>query len=643
MGRRPQPAGRKAVTAKKPEPLRRFGPVLVFALAFGLRLVYLLQARANDPLFYAPQLDGLYHHQWALAISRGLEFINDAYFRAPLYPLFLGMLYRLFGVNLFLVRLVQALLGSAGCVLLVLLGRRLFDERTGFYAGLAMACYPLLVFFDGELLIPVLLIFLLLAGFVLFYQAERSRFYLPLAGLLFGLAAIARPNVLVFVLVFFFWLLLRHQRREWRRALLFGLAVLVPIMPVTVRNYIKSRSFVLIAWQAGTNFYIGNNEYSDGTTAIVPGTRGSWWGGYNDVKRIAEQTAGRPLKGVEIDRFWIRRGLQFWRRTPAKALLLTLRKLYLWFTGYEVSNNRDIYFFKRFTFLNWLIFQTPVFKFPFGLVLPLALAGIYLTRKKWRVLLPVYLFLGAWCLSFIPFFVTDRYRLPAVPFYLLLAVAGVRNFFRSERRERTFAGLIFACALILFNLNLAGAGRKSDPAQNLFQAAAGWYETGRLERAQQAIEQALELDSATNILSLRATMLLEQNRIAEARRIAQAAVRLHPQEADAWGIAGNVYAAAGELDSARLMYERVIELDPYGPEGWNNLGNLHLSTGELARARFCYEQALRNSPNFVLALFHLGLVEYYQGRKDSAHLRWLRVLELDPKFEKARRALQELR
>ncbi|MCX7731965.1 MAG: tetratricopeptide repeat protein [candidate division WOR-3 bacterium] len=643
MGRRPQPAGRKAVTVKEPEPLRRFGPVLVFALAFGLRLVYLLQARANDPLFYAPQLDGLYHHQWALAVSRGLEFINDAYFRAPLYPLFLGMLYRLFGVNLFLVRLVQALLGSAGCVLVMLLGRRVFDLRTGFYAGLMMAVYPLLIFFDGELLIPVLLIFLLLAGFVLLYQEERGWFYLPLAGLCFGLGAIARPNVLVFVLALFFWLLLRPHRRRLSRALLFGLAVLVPILPVTVRNYIKSRSFVLIAWQAGTNFYIGNNEYSDGTTAIVPGTRGSWWGGYNDVKRIAEQTAGRPLRGVEIDRFWISKGLEFWRRSPARALLLTLRKLYLWFAGYEVSNNRDIYFFKRFTFLNWLIFQTPVFKFPFGFVLPLALAGIYLTRKKWRVLVPVYLFLGAWCLSFIPFFVTERYRLPTVPFYLLLAVAGVRSFFQRERRERTFAGLIFAGALILFNLNLAGAGRKADMAQNLFQAANGWYETGRLERAQTALEQALALDSATNILSLQATILLAQNRIEEAEKIAQAAVRLHPQEADAWGIAGNVHAAAGQLDSARLMFERVIELDPYGPEGWNNLGNLHLSTGELERARFCYEQALRNSPNFVLALFHLGLVDYYQGRKDSAHLRWLRVLELDPEFEKARRALQELR
>ncbi len=643
MGKRRILGSKTAKTAVEPVFLQRWGPVLVFLLAFGLRLVYLLQARARDPLFYAPQLDGLYHHQWALAISRGGEFINDAYFRAPLYPVFLGMLYRLFGVNLFLVRLVQAVLGSAGCVLLLLLGRRVFDARTGFYAGLLMACYPLLIFFDGELLIPVLLIFLLLAGFVLLYQEGQSRFYLPLAGLLFGLAAIARPNVLVFVLVIFLWLLLRHQRRELSRALFFGLAVLVPILPVTVRNYVKSKSFVLIAWQAGTNFFIGNNEYSDGTTAIVPGTRGSWWGGYNDVKRIAEMTAGRPLKGVEIDRFWIRKGLQFWRRAPGKALLLTLRKLYLWFAGYEVSNNRDIYFFKRFTFLNWFIFETPVFKFPFGFVLPLTLACSYLTRKKWRTLVPVYLFLGAWCISFIPFFVTDRYRLPAVPFYLLLAVAGLGSFSRVERRERTVAGLIFAAALILFNLNLAGAGKKSDPAQNLFQAAAGWYETGRRERVQQAIEQALALDSATNILSLRATMLLEQNRIEEAKRVAQAAIRLHPQEADAWGIAGNVFASAGELDSARLMFERVIELDPYGPEGWNNLGNLHLSRGELERARFCYEQALRNSPNFVLALFHLGLVDYYQGRKDSAHCRWLRVLKLDPEFEKARRALQELR
>ncbi|MGB9742039.1 MAG: tetratricopeptide repeat protein [candidate division WOR-3 bacterium] len=617
--------------------------VLVFSLALVVRVIYLLVARKHDPLFFAPQMDGLYHHQWAVAIARGMEFINDAYFRAPLYPFFLGLIYRVFGPDLFTARLIQAVLGSASCVLLSLLGRQIFDRQTGFYAGLAMAVYPLFIYFDGELLIPVLLVFLLLCGLVLFYLRDKNRFLLPLAGLCFGLGAIARPNVILVVAALGVWLVVEYQKRWWRRALPFYLAVVLPIVPVTVRNYIKSRSLVLIAWQAGTNFFIGNNEFSDGTTAIVPGTRGSWWGGYNDVRRIAESESGQSLKGVEIDRFWLKKGLKFWRRHPAGAILLTLRKLYLWFAGYEVSNNRDLYFFKRYTFLNFLLFTTPVLKFPFGIVFPLAVIGIYLSRQRWRTLMPIYLFLGAYTLSFIPFFVTARYRLPLVPLYLLFAIAGAGAVFRVEARARRRALIVGAAVFFVVNLNLAGAGRRADPAQNHFLAANGYYQQGRTEPARRELDQALALDSAANILSLEATMLLAQNRIPAAAAVAQAAVRLHPDEADSYGIAGNVYAAAGKLDSAEMMFYRVVELDPFGPEGWNNLGNLALARGELAQARRYYEQALKNSPNFVLALFHLGLVDYYQGRVGSAHARWQQVLKLDPGFHKAGQALEELR
>ncbi len=81
---------------------------------------------------------------------------------------FLALLYKIFGVNLFVVRLVQALLGAVSCGFLFLIGKRLFNRRSGLAAGLLMAVYPLFIYFDGELLIPVVLIFLVLAGFVAF-------------------------------------------------------------------------------------------------------------------------------------------------------------------------------------------------------------------------------------------------------------------------------------------------------------------------------------------------------------------------------------------------------------------------------------------------------------------------------------------
>jgi 4-amino-4-deoxy-L-arabinose transferase-like glycosyltransferase/predicted TPR repeat methyltransferase len=617
--------------------------LVIWGMAVLVRVIYLIQARQNDPLFFAPQMDGLYHHQWALAIVSGREFIADAYFRAPLYPFSLALLYKVFGVNLFLTRLAQAVLGSSSCVLLYLTGRRIFDERSGFYAGLVMAVYPLVVYFDGELLIPVLLIFLLLGGMFFLYLSETKPVFLVFAGFFFGLAAISRPNVLVFVGVLFFWFVFKYRRGWWQRVLPFYLMVSLPIVPVTVRNYVKSKSFVPIAWQGGTNFYIGNNEYSDGTTAIVPGTRGSWWGGYNDVKVMAEQESGRSLKGVEIDRFYLKKGLEFWRQKPGRAIELTLRKIYLWFAGYEVSNNRDLYFFKRYSYLNFLLFSTPVLKFPFGVLLPLALCGIYLTRERWQKLLPVYLFLCAWTVSFIPFFVTARYRLPLVPFYILFAVAGAGIWLRVSKRERLIATGIFILTLILFNLNIAGSGRTTDQAQNYFVAGSGYYETGRLQEAEADVNRALALDSATNILSLKASILLAKNRLPEAVEIARAALRLHPDEADAWGVAGNVLATAGDLTGAESLFQRAVELDPYSFEGWNNLGNIALTKGELKQAKGYYERALRINPVFSLALFHLGLVHYYEGRIDSAHVLWQRVLVLDPNFEKAKRALQELR
>src|SRR5512143_1279442 len=116
----------KSPAARRQSPLVWF--LVIAGAAFILRLVHILQLRHNDPLFLSPQMDALYHHEWALAIAAGREFIADAFFRAPLYPYFLGLLYKLFGANLLVVRILEAAIGSAACGLAYLLARRLLAE-----------------------------------------------------------------------------------------------------------------------------------------------------------------------------------------------------------------------------------------------------------------------------------------------------------------------------------------------------------------------------------------------------------------------------------------------------------------------------------------------------------------------------------
>ncbi len=665
--------------------------LIITVVAFFLRLLHLLQLRHNDPFFLSPQMDSLYHHQWALAIAAGQEFIAGAFFRAPLYPYFLGLLYKLFGANLMVVRIIQSLVGSASCGLVYLLARRLLKPRAASpkpqagprsgphsssltphssdavprIAGLVMAAYPLAIWLDGELLLEGLLTFLLLLGLVLLLRSRDTDRQWWLPGIAFGLAAITRPNVLAFLALLPVWLLIEDRsgagsprtapitqtgrKREnrntvWSRLLfVWGAAALV-ILPVTIRNYVVSGQFVPIAWQAGTNFYIGNSPESDGLTAIVPGTRATWWGGFNDVKRLAEEAAGRPLKGAEIDRYWLARGFEFWRSQPGKALGLLLRKTFYWVAGYEFSNDRILYDVKRYSFINYLFFNSPFLKFPFGILLPLALAGVWLCRSRWRRFLPLYLFAGAYSLSFIVFFVCSRFRTPLVPLVATFAAIGLMGLTgRVARRERAIGLGIVLGAFLLFNVNLAGAGRVPGPDQNHFAIATDLHQQGRSAEALVELRRALESDSLGELLKFEAMVLASLGDFDEAERAARAVVRLYPSDTDAYDALAGVLVNAGRLDSAAVYYEIVRSRDPYSFEAWNNLGNIAMLRKEFAKARYYYEGALKLRPADAAVICNLGVCEYSQGQIAEARARWQEALRLDPSINRARQALEQLK
>ena len=676
--------------------------LIISAVAFLLRLIHLLQLRHNDPLFLSPQMDALYHHQWALAIAAGKEFIADAYFRAPLYPYFLGLVYKLFSANQMVARLVQALVGSAGCGLVYLLARQLLKPQassrkphtapnSGVHpsslilhpsdvvpriAGLVIAAYPLAIWYDGELQLEGLLTFLLMLGFVLLYRSRDTDRQWWLPGIVFGLASLTRPNVLVFLAVLPVWLFLEYPGRSkkpqitpkeqrkpdenpqitqigrkrsgrqtlWTRlALVWGAAALL-ILPVTIRNYVVSRQFVPIAWQAGTNFVIGNNPVSDGVTAIIPGSRPTWWGSYDDAKRLAEQAMGRPLKGAEVDRYWLGKGLEFWHQQPGRALGLFLRKTFLWFSGYEVGNESSPYTVKRYSFINYLLFDSRFLKFPFGILLPLALAGVWLWRRQWRRFLPLYLFVAAYSLSFIVFFVTSRFRTPMVPTVVIMAAVGLPGLVGPMAwRERRIAVAIVIAAALLLNADFVAAARRTNQDESHFSAAIGLRKQGREAEALTEVRLALEHDSATTVLTLEATLLASTGNRAGAETAARAAVRLHPSDANAYGALGYVLATASQDDSAAHYYEIALTLDPYYLDAWTNLGNFALKRRDLAKARYYYERALKIRPTDAEAMFYTGLCDYFEGKVAEAHARWREILRLDPSFVKAKQALEQLK
>jgi 4-amino-4-deoxy-L-arabinose transferase-like glycosyltransferase len=414
---------------------------IVFGVALLLRLVFFVLDRRNNPLFDYPIMDAKYHLEWARKIIAG-DFLGDeVFFRAPLYPYLLALLYKIGGAKIGFVILCQHVMGSASAVLVYALSRRYFAAGAALAAGLLTALYWPLVYFEGDLLFETLFVFLMLVLLVVLSEAiaRPSKALLLASGAVLGLTAITRPPILILIpvlpLVFYYsWSPRRTEkpeRRAWIRATVLVVAgSLLFILPVTVRNYVVGRDFVPIASQGGVNFYIGNNPQSDGRTAIVPGTRWDWWGGYEDSIRLAETAMGRKLKPSEVSDYYFKKGIEFILTEPDKSIPLFAKKLYLFWAAGERSNNKYIYFFWH---------QSGMGKVPlpgFWFVAPLGLLGGFLLWRRRRELSLLYLFAAAYMVAIVAFFINDRFRTPVAPVLAVFAGYSILHLWTSWRNDR---------------------------------------------------------------------------------------------------------------------------------------------------------------------------------------------------------------
>jgi hypothetical protein len=142
---------------------------VIFGCAFFVRLLYLIEIN-SIPLFYHLAGDGRTYYEWGQKIAAGDWLGHGVFYQAPLYPYFLGFLQAVFGPSVWLIRLIQIVLGAISCALIFEAGRNLFSLQAGIAAGLILAFYAPGIFFDG-LIEKSIIDFFLVAVFV----ANESR------------------------------------------------------------------------------------------------------------------------------------------------------------------------------------------------------------------------------------------------------------------------------------------------------------------------------------------------------------------------------------------------------------------------------------------------------------------------------------
>jgi 4-amino-4-deoxy-L-arabinose transferase-like glycosyltransferase len=402
-----------------------------------LRLGFVL-ARHGDILFDHPALDEAEYvqHARSLALGHGED---RAYWQPPGLVYMLAATFKVFGPGLLAPRILQVLASIGSCALAFAVARRLFDVRVALVTAAICALHGVLVYECYELLPATwIVLFDLLALWLLLRAAEaRDPLWSFGAGLAVGVSAIFAPTILPFVLVAAVVL----RRPVPIAALVLG--VLLPVVPVALRNYDHGGEIVPVSTNSGLNLYIGNNTDYRATFSVRPG-------------RDWEQLTSEPARhGIPANRpgawsaYFQHKALRFVVDEPGSALALAARKLWLFLHGAEIPRDTDLYAARDESWLlGALVWPRPV-DVPDGLLIPAALVGIAaLWRERRRLVLPLAL-LATLAVVTAAFFVTARHRAPALPLFALFAAAGAPL---AWQRWRVHAAIAAAVLVVALNL-----------------------------------------------------------------------------------------------------------------------------------------------------------------------------------------------
>lgn len=261
--------------------------VVVFALAFGLRLAFLWLF--DQPLLFSHQYTYFTH---ALRLAQHPQLFDYVLFSdewrtwdqhwtiAPLYFLFAGLMLRLADGHLLPLQVVQGALDALVAVLAAGLARRVAGPL-GTWAGIAYACYWTAVELPSWTMTENLHTVLLMAALALLAHADACpsvrRSYA--AGLVLGAAALARSVTTAFVPLLAAWLVLRAwsepalAQRPRQRAVGPALALiagaLTVVMPWTARNVFLMGDLVPIETTMYENILYSNAGSTEARDAAL--------------------------------------------------------------------------------------------------------------------------------------------------------------------------------------------------------------------------------------------------------------------------------------------------------------------------------------------------------------------------------------
>jgi hypothetical protein len=582
----------------------------VFAFVFLVRLIAL--ARLTSSPFLLPNGGDMhFYDDWARQILHGRFTDHFAFYGLPLYAYVLAFLYKVFGYGPFVPGFLQACLDAGTATLLYKIAIRIFrtahepepvDNRACTIGILAAAGWAFFVPAQAYsvILMPtawgVFVFWFLVWQIVKTDHAPSPLRYLAY-GTLIGVTATGIATILFLVPLLLAALLLKSRsetsiRSSWVArgaavALLF-LGLGAGTTPCWIHNYFVARDPVFLSAHGGINFWMGNNPAAKGYPNFPAGMRAEQASMLQDSTSLAEAATGHRLQRSQVSAYWSAKAKSYIAANPGAWVHLLWQKTINFWNAFEYDDLGVILKLRE----SGVILPG----LHFGVVAALAIPGIVLALRAFPASGWILGGILAQMVSVLPVFVTERYRLAAVPGLLIFASLGLWRLGQSCLIGRVSTLALYFIVLIASTAFVSIP--QTDPA--LWALAA--YTSGRqalessdFARANQELERARAyVPDSPEINFALGNLRLAQRKRAEARSFYDTTLRFNPKHKGALNNLGLLALEEDQPATAERYLRRAIEQDPQDARTCYLLAKAELAMGNIKNARIAIERALEH-------------------------------------------------
>jgi len=637
------------MTIRLPSAFKR-GYLALFVFALALRLAYLLQQAANNPLFDYPVVDAQVYSSWAREILSGQWWWPEPRYYLPVYPLFLAACEWLLGSGAWGVKIVQAVLSSLATVMLVATVGRSFGRRVGFAAGILFATNWLFIVHDAERFSESLCNVALVAFFFFFLPIRRSYIQTALAAFAGAIACACRPNLLPLLVVAISWILISRMRWSAKvaNATAFVAIIVLVFGPILWHNHRLTGRWLLRTLQSW-NLYAALNPAFGGLHP-APGAE---FKKYMNMPMQAWMTS----TGAQED-YWIDQSISLLKAQPREVLFnYFVHRLAIFVDATEWNQEFDVYAFRNYA----SVLRPP---WPaFGFVFSFAIAGFaflgaehirkkrkhenqapttirflrYMRRRRSFIL---------WSAIAIAAFtfvakVTGRYRMPVALAMIPYAAVGFDRIFFRKPDKKTLPALLGLALGIGASIPDWADLKNRQTAHHELYIGMKYAAEGRYSEAEAALLQAVRnqpLD-ATAPFEL-AVLLARQERFDEAIRYVTDALSRESNYREAWNLKASLHIDLKQFELALACLDRSLNMYREQHEAWALRSQVYFQLGRWNDWRLASEQAFAHGAQGSFRIDD-GLRLEQRGDYREA-IKQLTIAAKDSRLEVSRRAQAQM-